>query len=182
MPGTGPRERRRACRQDKDGCERGKLSVLVFGGDIPFASIVGRDGARGVNTLATPEKSAPAYGLPSADFSASILTPLAVRLPGETSGQRGTSSANIGLLNKPEADKEVPDEHGRWLGSVKERLAPYRFGTPPSAAGGCTPKTASGNCYKAGEYCPSADHGATGTDANGNPITCKDVNGTWRWE
>ena len=30
---------------------------------------------RGLKTLATPEKSAPAYGLPSTDFSASILTP-----------------------------------------------------------------------------------------------------------
>ena len=54
----------------------------------------------------------------------------------------------------------------------------------PSApsAGGCSPTTSSGNCYRAGEYCPHADEGLTGTDANGNPITCKDVDGTWRWE
>lgn len=46
-------------------------------GDIPSASIIGITTHRGVKTLATPKKSAPAYGLPSADFSASILTPLA---------------------------------------------------------------------------------------------------------
>ncbi len=47
---------------------------------------------------------------------------------------------------------------------------------------GCSPTTPSGNCYQRGEYCPSADRGATGTDAGGSPITCEDVNGTWRWE
>jgi hypothetical protein len=44
------------------------LSVRVLGGGIPFASIVGGWSIRGVKTLATPEKSVPAYGLPSTDF------------------------------------------------------------------------------------------------------------------
>jgi hypothetical protein len=32
---------------------------------------------------------------------------------------KGTSSANIGLLKYPDRDKEVPDEHGRWVGSLR---------------------------------------------------------------
>lgn len=53
---------------------------------------------------------------------------------------------------------------------------------PTPSPGGCSPTTSKGNCYKAGEYCPKADAGMTGTDAGGNRITCEDVNGTWRWE
>lgn len=45
----------------------------------------------------------------------------------------------------------------------------------------CYPLTDSGNCYKPGEYCRSSDHGATGIDAEGNPIKCEDNDG-WRWE
>ena len=37
-----------------------------------------------------------------------------------------------------------------------------------------------GNCYHAGEYCPSALHGQTVQGSNG-PIVCTDNNG-WRWE
>lgn len=54
---------------------------------------------------------------------------------------------------------------------------------PPTAApaAGCSPTTSSGNCYSAGEYCPNADHGASGTTGNGEAIVCEDNNG-WRWE
>jgi hypothetical protein len=45
----------------------------------------------------------------------------------------------------------------------------------------CSPVTSTGKCYTAGEKCPTADEGSTGTDANGLPITCRNVNG-WRWE
>ena len=52
----------------------------------------------------------------------------------------------------------------------------------PAATAGCSPTTPSGSCYRRGEYCSSAEHGTTGTDASGNAITCEDVSGTWRWE
>jgi cytoskeletal protein RodZ len=45
----------------------------------------------------------------------------------------------------------------------------------------CSPTSAAGNCYSAGEYCSDADHGMTGTNAEGASITCEDNNG-WRWE
>ena len=51
--------------------------------------------------------------------------------------------------------------------------------SPPPA--GCYPRASTGNCYRAGEYCPEADHGMHGIDANGNPIICEDNDG-WRWE
>ena len=52
----------------------------------------------------------------------------------------------------------------------------------PAATAGCSPTAPSGSCYRRGEYCSSAEHGTTGTDASGNAITCEDVNGIWRWE
>ena len=45
----------------------------------------------------------------------------------------------------------------------------------------CYPLTNGGNCYKPGEYCRDADHGASGIDAEGDAITCEDNDG-WRWE
>lgn len=54
--------------------------------------------------------------------------------------------------------------------------------TPPTVTpAGCYPRTSSGNCYEAGEYCPTADHGMAGIAGNGERITCIDNNG-WRWE
>lgn len=46
---------------------------------------------------------------------------------------------------------------------------------------GCYPLTNSGNCYKPGEYCRTADRGTHGIDANGDSIVCEDKDG-WRWE
>ena len=45
----------------------------------------------------------------------------------------------------------------------------------------CSPVASSGNCYQAGEFCPNADHGMSGTTASGEAIICEDNNG-WRWE
>ena len=49
----------------------------------------------------------------------------------------------------------------------------------PSTSGGCL-ESPSGNCYRAGELCPAADHGLTAQGSSG-PIVCTDNNG-WRWE
>lgn len=76
---------------------------------------------------------------------------------------------------------------GQQLGVTSTAPAQPSSTPPPTspavtAAGACHPTTSTGHCYKAGEYCSDADHDMTGTDASGNPITCEDVNGTWRWE
>jgi hypothetical protein len=66
-----------------------------------------------------------------------------------------------------------------WVSFYKHHIKP-----PPSAPpkpSGCYPKTSSGNCYEAGEYCSNADHGMTGVAGNGEPIICENNNG-WRWE
>jgi hypothetical protein len=52
---------------------------------------------------------------------------------------------------------------------------------PTSAPTGCYPTASSGNCYRAGELCPTADHGQSGVATNGAAITCEDNDG-WRWE
>jgi hypothetical protein len=51
-----------------------------------------------------------------------------------------------------------------------------------AAPTGCTPKTSSGNCYEAGEFCSDADHGMTGIAGNGDPIKCEGSgSATWHW-
>jgi hypothetical protein len=55
---------------------------------------------------------------------------------------------------------------------------------PPSsqpAAGGCHPKTPSGNCYEPGEFCSAAEHGETGVAGDGKTITCAQDGSYWRW-
>lgn len=47
---------------------------------------------------------------------------------------------------------------------------------------GCYPRSSSGNCYRAGEFCSTADHYLVGTDANGNKIECEPDGKYWRWE
>ena len=60
-------------------------------------------------------------------------------------------------------------------------LPRHRRRVPVVAPVGCEPKTDAGNCYQAGEFCRDSDHGASGTTATGEAITCADNDG-WRWE
>ena len=55
-------------------------------------------------------------------------------------------------------------------------------GTSPGTGGGCYPTASTGNCYEPGEFCPHADAGMTGVAGDGKAITCKQVNGYYRWE
>jgi hypothetical protein len=59
-----------------------------------------------------------------------------------------------------------------------------RATTPVSAAPaqhGCT-TTASGSCIRGGEFCPQADYGMTGYDADGTPYVCKGDSTHPHWE
>jgi hypothetical protein len=64
---------------------------------------------------------------------------------------------------------------------------PPTTAAPPTGAvgqavpAGCSPLASSGNCYRAGETCPDADHGVSGTTATEGAVTCEDNDG-WRWE
>lgn len=55
---------------------------------------------------------------------------------------------------------------------------------PPAQAStpaGCHPMTASGNCYRPGDFCSHADAGITGVAGDGQQIICERNKG-WRWE
>jgi hypothetical protein len=61
--------------------------------------------------------------------------------------------------------------------------APTHHHTTSAAPTGCYPKSSSGNCYEAGEFCSDADHGMTGVAGNGDPIKCEGSGSdTWHWE
>lgn len=55
---------------------------------------------------------------------------------------------------------------------------------PPTTAAptGCHPKTSSGNCYEAGEFCRASDVGTTGVAGNGERIVCRRDGSYNRWE
>ncbi|HEX3841991.1 MAG TPA: hypothetical protein VHU85_14460 [Acidimicrobiales bacterium] len=57
--------------------------------------------------------------------------------------------------------------------------APPPTTAAPAAPTGCF-KDPEGNCYKAGEFCPSAQYNQTVQGASG-PLQCVNNNG-WRWE
>jgi hypothetical protein len=60
----------------------------------------------------------------------------------------------------------------------------HRVAAPPAPApiaARCHPITASGNCYKPGEFCSHADAGMTGVAGDGEKIICEKNRG-WRWE
>ena len=59
--------------------------------------------------------------------------------------------------------------------------APAPSAPAVTAPAACYPLTNGGNCYQPGEFCRKADRGASGTDGDGEPITCEDNDG-WRWE
>jgi hypothetical protein len=59
--------------------------------------------------------------------------------------------------------------------------APQPTPTASAAPTGCHPLSDEGTCYEPGEYCRTADHGASGIAGDGEAITCEDNDG-WRWE
>ena len=52
--------------------------------------------------------------------------------------------------------------------------------TRPTANAVCRPLSNAGNCYRPGQTCRKTDHGASGIDQDGEPITCQEAN-NWRW-
>jgi len=90
-----------------------------------------------------------------------------------SSGNTGASAASSSTSASP-AVTEAP--------TIPATTAPPAITSPPavtSAPSACyiDPE---GNCYRAGEYCPTALHSQTVQGSNG-PIICTDNNG-WRWE
>lgn len=53
---------------------------------------------------------------------------------------------------------------------------------PPTPAG-CAPKSPAGNCYHAGQYCPKALGGTSGTNSSGTVIYCRldSTDNRWHW-
>jgi phosphatidylserine/phosphatidylglycerophosphate/cardiolipin synthase-like enzyme len=54
--------------------------------------------------------------------------------------------------------------------------------TTPTPTGACSPRTSSGNCYSAGEFCSDAEHGESGIAKDGEAIVCEENGSYWRWE
>ncbi|MGK5729855.1 hypothetical protein [Streptomyces sp. URMC 124] len=59
--------------------------------------------------------------------------------------------------------------------------APGRTSAPRNAGTTCEIRSNAGNCYKAGQYCRSADAGSRTHDAQGRVIICGGEGGKPRW-
>jgi hypothetical protein len=92
-----------------------------------------------------------------------------------------------GTLSLRAAQREIARN---WLTAARQLglptgsapAQPPAPGTSPGTSSGCHPTTSTGNCYEPGEFCPHADAGMTGVAGDGKAITCKQVNGYYRWE
>lgn len=86
----------------------------------------------------------------------------------------------------PSTSRTFPAPAPSTSHAVAATRAPGHPSMPPSArapvAAACSPLSSTGHCYRRGEFCPSADHGLSGTDASGSRITCEDTGSRWRWE
>jgi hypothetical protein len=85
--------------------------------------------------------------------------------------------AYVTYVGPPPSHAHSPAPPPASVGPVA--VAPASSAAP--AAASCYPRTSGGNCYRAGEYCRTADRGASGIAGNGERITCENRNG-WRWE
>ncbi len=55
--------------------------------------------------------------------------------------------------------------------------------TVPSARpASCYPLSNEGTCYEQAEYCRADDHGSHGVAGDGETITCRSIDGGWKWE
>lgn len=112
----------------------------------------------------------------------------------DTSSASATSTvvsiAPAPTSSSPAAAPTSPAAPQTTHAAVHTSAAPAHTSQPPKTsqpvhttakAQSCYPRASSGNCYKPGEFCPKADHGESGIDADGDPIVCEDNNG-WRWE
>ena len=65
---------------------------------------------------------------------------------------------------------------------VTHSAVPVRTHSAVPVQAGCHPVTSGGNCYRAGEFCRSPDHGTSGITGSGERITCAENGTRWRWE
>lgn len=59
-------------------------------------------------------------------------------------------------------------------------VAPVQTAAPARTTG-CAPLSNGGHCYRLREFCAKRYRGTNGVSADGQRMTCRDVNG-WRWE
>jgi hypothetical protein len=85
----------------------------------------------------------------------------------------GTKDIEVGSGLK---SASAPATHHVVVVPVTHHAAPATH-----TAASCQPTTPSGNCYKAGEFCPAADAGTSGTTASGSSIACKSSGTRYRW-
>lgn len=94
------------------------------------------------------------------------------------SAQRAISGNWVSVYHKYVATPSAPSAAPAPAPAPVPAPATSAAAPPPAS---CYPTAASGNCYRPGEFCSTADHGMSGVAGDGEKIICEDNNG-WRWE
>lgn len=141
------------------GVVPGSAEDLVVAGPLPHVpNVIGRS------------KTNAEQGLRSAGFSVGISTRTV------TSGPSG-----VVLAETPGGGTAaMPGTRVQLVVSVL-RVPPPPPTQAPAPPPGCT-TTSSGTCIRGGEFCPQADYGMVGYDANGTPYTCTGDQTHPHWE
>jgi cytoskeletal protein RodZ len=175
-----------ANRPDRPGNNRKAKFVLFSIIGIVALIIIGA-----VNSSHGNKPTASAQGIASSDAEAgaSVLagastSPATVSQSAASTTPTATTSARPRVITQKSATSRASTAKASATKKAAPEAQPTHSATHSAAAAApaeCTPKTNAGNCYKAGEFCRTADRGTTGIAGNGEAIKCEDNDG-WRWE
>ncbi|MEV4922808.1 hypothetical protein [Streptomyces roseoverticillatus] len=138
---------------------RAAACAMALAGVLALAGCTGGDEDASPAKKSSPSVSAPASAAPSSPSQAPPASPTA--LPSRT-------VAPSPVLPKPSRKPATPPAAGHTsaAGSSEHTQAPREAGTT------CELRSSAGNCYKAGQYCRTADVGASTHDARGRLMSC----------
>ncbi|MFH8786877.1 hypothetical protein [Streptomyces roseoverticillatus] len=138
---------------------RAAACAIALAGVLALAGCTGGDEDASPAKKPSPSVSAPASAAPSSPSQAPSASPAA--LP-----SRSVTPAPV--LPKPSRKPATPPAAGHTsaAGSSERTQAPREAGTT------CELRSSAGNCYKAGQYCRTADVGASTHDAQGRLMSC----------
>ncbi|MGK5548577.1 hypothetical protein ACSNOH_28160 [Streptomyces sp. URMC 127] len=135
---------------------------------IALAGVLTLAGCTGGDEDASPAKKASPSVSARASESASPSPSSSPSLPASPAALPSRSAAASPVLPTPPRRPATPPAAGHTSAAD----TPARTQAPREAGATCEIRSSAGNCYKAGQYCRTADVGASTHDAQGRLISC----------
>ncbi|MEU8546421.1 hypothetical protein AB0C81_05370 [Streptomyces roseoverticillatus] len=140
---------------------RAAACAMALAGVLALAGCTGGDEDASPAKKSSPSVSAPASAAPSSPSPSQAPPASPTALPSRT-------VAPSPVLPKPSRKPATPPAAGHTsaAGSSEHTQAAREAGTT------CELRSSAGNCYKAGQYCRTADVGASTHDVRGRLMSC----------